>query len=113
MLSRERKKEAIGKFKEQKISLGVYAVRCTATSRVWVGSSRNLDATRNGIWFALRNGGHREKALQEEWNAHGESGFQYEVLEKLADDVSPVNVADLLKAKKQYWMAKLGAAGLL
>ena len=66
MLSKEERKEVVRKFKERKPLLGVFAVRCTATGRVWVGASRNLDATRNGSWFCLRNGSYHDKALQEE-----------------------------------------------
>ncbi len=113
MISKERKKEAINEFKEHKPAIGIYLVRSTGSGQVWVGPSRNLDATKNGIWFTLRNGSHRDKDLQQDWNTHGESTFEYEVLEKLDDDVSPVNVADLLKQKKQQWMGQLGARGLL
>jgi hypothetical protein len=112
MSSKEERKEAIRKFKERKPLLGVFAVRCTATGRVWVGVSRNLDATKNGSWFCLRNGSHHDKALQEEWNVHGEPMFQYEVLDKLNDDTLPLGVADLLKEKKKHWIAQLGARSL-
>jgi hypothetical protein len=63
------RKEAIRMFKEQKPLRGAFAVRCTATGRVWAGSSGNLDAARNRFWFCLRNGSHPDKALQNEWNA--------------------------------------------
>jgi len=56
MQSHVDKKEAIRKYKEQKAPLGAYAVRCTISGRAWVGASRNLDATKNGCWFMLRNG---------------------------------------------------------
>jgi hypothetical protein len=112
-LSKEQKKEAISKFKERKPSLGVFAVRCTASGQVWIGSSRNLDAARNGLWFGLRTGAHREQALQQEWNAHGEAAFDYEVLEKLAEDVLPMEVRDLLAEMKARWMKQLNAPGLL
>ena len=112
MESKVAKKEAIRKFKERKVALGVFAVRCTASGRVWVDSSRNLDAAKNGTWFGLRNGGHRDKSLQEEWNAHGEGAFQYEILEKLEDDVHPLAVADRLKEMRSRWIAQLGARGL-
>jgi hypothetical protein len=113
MLSKEQRKEAIGKFKERKTFLGVFAVQCTNSGRVWVGSSRNLNATRNGIWSSLRMGGHRDKELQEEWNAQGESAFEYQVLDTLKEDVSPLAVADLLKNGKRHWMKQLDAPGLL
>ncbi len=111
-MQKEQRKEAIRKFKERKPLRGVYAVRCTATGRVWVGASRNLDAIRNRSWFSLRNGSHLDKALQEEWNAQGEPVFLFEVLDKLDDDVLPLEVADLLEEKKSRWTAQLGARPL-
>lgn len=103
------RKEAIRKFKERKPLLGAFAVRCTASGRVWVGTSRNLDATRNGFWFCLRNGSHIDKSLQAEWDAHGEPAFQYEILETLEEDLHPMAVADLLKEKGKHWAAQLSA----
>jgi hypothetical protein len=113
MPSKESKKEVIRNFKEKKVLAGAYAVRCTTTENVWVGSSRNLDATKNGCWFILRSGSHQEKTLQAEWNAQGEQAFEYEVLEALGDDVHPLNVATLLKEMKSAWIAKLSATPLL
>lgn len=113
MLSKEQKKEAISQFKERKPSLGIFAVRCVANGQVWVGASRNLEATRNGTWFSLRLKGHRDKTLQEEWNAQGESAFQYEILETLSEDVLPQAVSDLLIEKKKQWIRQLDARALL
>src|SRR5208283_1629149 len=107
------RKETIRKFKERKSLLGVYAVRCTATGRVWVGASRNLDATKNGCWFCLRSGSHQDKSLQAEWCAQGESAFQYEILSALDEDVHPLGVDDMLKEQKKSWIARLGAQPLL
>lgn len=106
------RKESIRNFKEQKSLLGAYAVRCTTTGQVWVGVSRNLNATRNGCWFTLRNGLHTEKSLQAEWNLHGEAAFQYEILEGFDEDIHPLAVNDLLKEKKTYWLARLSAQPL-
>ena len=110
MPSKDSRKEAIRKFKEKKPLLGAYAVRCTTTGNVWVGVSRNLEATRNGSWFSLRNGSHMEKSLQAEWNVHGEQAFTYEILAGLDEDVHPMEVNDLLKAQKKNWIVQLGAA---
>jgi hypothetical protein len=107
------KKEAIRKFKEQKVPRGVYAVRCSVTGHVWVGTSRNLDASRNGTWFALRTGNYMDKSLQQEWNVHGEPAFDYQILEKLEDDLLPLAAADLLKEKGKQWVAQMSAHPLL
>lgn len=112
MLSKESRKEAVRKYKELKPLLGTYAVRCTASGRVWVGTSRNLDATRNGCWFTLRSGSHLEKSLQTEWNAYGEAAFAYEILASLDDEVHPIQMNDLLKEQKNSWVVRLGAQPL-
>ena len=112
MDSKAGRKEAIKKFKERKPLLGAFAVRCMATGGVWVGASRNLDATRNGSWFSLRSGAHLDRALQQEWNAHGEDQFQFEILETLDGDLVALEIPDLLKSKKRYWADKLGARPL-
>ena len=113
MLSKDSRKESIRKFKEQKASIGIYAVRCAATGSVWVGGSKNLDATKNGIWFCLRNGSHIEKSLQNEWNAQGDSVFTYEVLEVFPEDLHPLEVAGMLKAHKCSWVQQFNAQPLL
>ncbi len=110
---KESRKESIRRYKEQKPLLGAYAVWCKATGRVWVGASRNLDATKNGCWFCLRNGLHQDISLQAEWNAQGESAFEYEILDKLDKDVHPLGIADLLKEQKKNWVARLAAQPLL
>ena len=113
MTSKESRKDLIRNFKEQKVQLGIYAVRCNATGNTWVGGSKNLTATQNGCWFTLRTGSHIHKALQKEWNALGESSFTYEVLEVFDEDLHPLAVADQLKARKNHWVEQLSAQPLL
>lgn len=109
MMTKESRKEAIRKFKERKPQLGAFAIRCTATGQVWVGASRNLDATRNGSWAFLRNAGHPDKSLQREWDLHGEPAFQYEILEKLEEDLPVIAIADQLNESKRRWVERLSA----
>jgi hypothetical protein len=103
------RKEAIRAYKERKPCRGAFAIRCTVTSQVWVGSSPNVDTASNGIFFRLRHGGYPDATLQAQWNEHGEGAFVYEVLDKLADDVSEYEVKDALRGKKTDWAARLGA----
>jgi hypothetical protein len=113
MQTKVSRKELVRQYKEIKVEAGVYAVRCTASGRVWVGPSRNLRATKNGLWSGLQAGFHRETSLQAEWNALGEEAFEYEALEVLAEDVHPVNVFGVLKEMKSKWVAQLNAEPLL
>lgn len=103
------RKEAIAEYKNRKPPRGMYVVRFADDGPVFVDAVPDLDAARHGLLFALRIGAHWNKELQAEWNAHGESAFRYEVLEKLEDDLAPMAWRDLLKDKKKEWVAKLGA----
>lgn len=107
------RKEAIRQYKERKPLRGAYSIRCSSTGSVWVGSSTNLEATRNRVWFSLRTGGHPDRSLQAEWNAQSESSFEYQILEKLEDDLHPFDVARLLHLKKTHWIANLNAQSLM
>jgi hypothetical protein len=107
------RKDAIREYKERAPNRGAYVIRCAVSDRVWAGASTNLDAARNRAWFTLRLGQHGDRALQAEWNTHGEATFQYDVLETLEDDVSPMAMSDLLKEKMRDWATRLDAPMLL
>jgi hypothetical protein len=106
------RKEAIREYKMRKVSRGVFAVRCTATGQVWIDSSPNLDGAKNSTWFQLGAGNHCDKALQNEWNTHGENVFQFEILEPIDEEVIPLALKDLLKEKKLNWVAQLDARAI-
>ena len=103
------RKEAARQFKERKVPQGIFVVRCTATGEMWVDSSPNLGAARNSMWFQLKNGLHRDRQLQTEWNAHGEAAFEFDVVDTLDEDTPAINTRDLLREKKREWAERLGA----
>lgn len=107
------RKDAIRHYKDHPPARGAFALRNRVTGHAWVGASPNLDAARNGAFFMLRLGQHRDRALQAEWHAHGEPAFAFEVLETLAADAAPFSVADELKGMKARWAARLAAPVLL
>lgn len=113
MESRQARKDAIRDYRERQPQRGVFAIRCAGTGGVWVGSSPDLEAARNGQWFFLRQGDHREATLQAEWNARGEQAFSFEILERLKEDLSPMEVKDQLKERLNHWIARLGARRIL
>jgi len=113
MLSKESRKEAVRSFKDLKPSIGIYSVRSAISGRTWVGASRNLEAMKNSCWFQLRNGLHREKSLQEEWDLRGESAFEYEIVDRLDVDMHDLEIGDELKKRRSEWAARLNAPQLL
>jgi len=107
------RKAAVQAFKERKAPRGIFAVRCHVTGNVWVDSAMDLEAAENRTWFFLRNGDTQmDQLVKVEFQIHGREGFTYEILEKLAEDIAPMAIRDLLKEKKVHWLAQLGARKL-
>ena len=109
----EARKAAIRAYKERKASRGVFAVRCGATSGVWVESAPDIGAAENRVWFALQHGDRQmEKQAIADFAVHGRDAFTFEVLEILDADLAEMAVRDTLKEKKRHWMAQINARSL-
>jgi hypothetical protein len=105
------RKAAIAAFKERKVEAGIYAVRCAASSQVWVGRSPNVDTVQTRLWFMLRTGSKSHPEMQAAWDAHGEGGFSFEVLERLDEEqtVTPYVRDATLKERLAHWRQELAA----
>lgn len=110
-MDKSRKKEILREYRERKPLEGIFVVRCAGTGDAWVGSSRDLDKICNRMWFALRSGGHPNKAMQAAWNAHGEASFACDVVEEVNDD-NPLLIPALLKDRADYWRNTLAAGSI-
>lgn len=110
-MDKQSRRGAIRDYKEKKTQAGVYAVRCPATGEVWVAGAGNIENQKTRHWFSLRMGGHMNKAMQAAWNDHGgEAGPAFEVLESIeAEELTPLGLADLIKARERHWLAALSA----
>ncbi|MBW8812358.1 MAG: GIY-YIG nuclease family protein [Caulobacterales bacterium] len=109
-MDKSSRRQILRDYKERKAPAGVYAVRCAGSGEVWVGATRNLDAQKNSVWFGLSTGGHVNRAMQAAWAAHGAAAFAYEPLERIEDeDLTPLGLADALKARERHWRDALGA----
>lgn len=108
----EDRKAAIAAWKEQKVSAGIYAVRCVASGGTWVGRSPNLATARNRAWFMLRSGSHTHPGLQQAWRAHGEGAFTFEVVETLSEEDATHFRDKRLKQRLEHWQEALGAEAI-
>jgi hypothetical protein len=111
-MDKQDRKLAISRYKERKSISGVYAVICTATGEVWVGTSRNLEAQKNSLWFSLRMKSSPFANLQQVWTTQGETDFRFEELDRLADDFSDLLRSDELKKRRALWAERLQAVTL-
>jgi hypothetical protein len=108
------RRDLVRAYKERKQAAGAFAVRCTPSGQVWVGTSPNLDKQENALWFMLRSGGYVNRAVQAAWHEHGAEAFSFEVLAELPDEErSPYALKADLKALAEEWREVLGAAKLV
>jgi hypothetical protein len=114
-MDKSNRREAIRQYKERKVPIGIFALRCLASGQAWVGASRNLDGQRNSSLFSLRLGHHRNKALQAAWNAAGgEPGFEFVILEQLEDEeLGPIGRDTWLKERERHWRSTLNAGSTI
>lgn len=68
-------------YLETRTRAGVYSVRNRVNGRVLVAGSRNAQAAINRHRFELRHGSHGNARLAEDWRAHGETAFAFDVLD--------------------------------
>lgn len=87
---------------QDKLGSGVYSFTNRVDGKVYVGSSRRINARRAQHVSDLNAGFHCNNYLQNAWRKHGESSFVFAVLE-LIDDGDP---AKLLVAE-QHWIDSL------
>jgi len=106
------RKAAVAAYKEQKVSAGIYALRCIPSGACWVGQAPNLDKIQNRIWFSLRHDGHPRKDLQAAWREHGPDAFTFEIVEKIEDEKAVYLRERILKERLAHWAAALKAQAI-
>lgn len=104
------RKERIREYKERRLPMGVFRVRNTVTGESMIGSSIDLPSMLNRQRFQLDAGSHPNRALQQDWDASGGAGFEFEVLDTLEQSGEPGDdpAADLL-VLEDMWAKRLEA----
>src|SRR3569623_1267005 len=88
IMNTENRRRAIRAYKDRKLVMGIYAIRCAASGQVWAGQSRTLDTIENRLWFSLRLGGHPNADLQSAFVQHGQEALTFEPLQQLPDEAT-------------------------
>lgn len=111
-----RRRELKAQYKQARTEMGVFAFRCVAKNRVYIGTSRNLPGTLNSIRFQLQNDSYpSNRRLLENWRQYGPEGFAIEVLEGLdyrKDDDGSIDYREDLAVLKELWREKLLSQGV-
>lgn len=78
---------------------GIYVIRNLLNGKSYVGSALDLGHRKRTHFYKLRHNSHPSRHLQAAFVKHGESSFEFSVLEEL---VSPSREA--LISREQWWM---------
>lgn len=106
------KKDLKQAYKEREKQAGVFQVKNTVNGKILLGSSLNLDGPLNRHKFMLTIGGHRNQALQQEWNEYGPDKFVFEILEVVqVKDESNFKLDEELKLLEEIWLEELQPFG--
>ena len=102
-------KSAIKKeYKESKRPMGVYKISNNQNNTIFIGYSTDLQARFNRHKAELKFGGHRNKELQNMWNALGETAFTFKVLDELDQkENNQTNPEKELQVLAEMWISKL------
>jgi DNA-binding transcriptional regulator YhcF (GntR family) len=95
-------------YRENRPDMGVYQIRNTVNGKIYVGSSQNLEGTRNSRLFQLRMGKVVfSREMQKELNEFGAEKFEFSVLGVLERPEQGENVEQSLAALHLHWLEKL------
>lgn len=102
------KKELKDAYKQAKIKMGVFQIRNTVNNKLYIDSHVNLPAIWNRHKTELNFGGHRNAALQSEWNEFGEASFLFEILAEIQPKETEItDYAKELKALAAMYIEEL------
>ncbi len=108
----ERKKEMKRGYQQSHRPMGVFQLRCLANEKVFVGSALNLPGILNRHKFELQKGSHKNQALLADWNACGEAGFVFEILDELTPRPDPAyDYREDLVLLEDAWLEQLQPYG--
>ena len=82
--------------------IGVYVIRNTVSEKVYVGSSLDVSRRLKAHLSNLRSRRHRNQYLQRAWDKHGETAFEFSMVEE--------STRETVIATEQKWIDSLGAA---
>ncbi len=102
------RKALVRAYRERPRTMGVGAVRNLDSGRLFLFAGTDLPALLNRHRAQLRTNGHRNRALQADWNALGAERFAFEVVDTLAPREEPgYDPTDDLEALEALWLDKL------
>jgi len=102
------RRELVRRYKETPRPAGVYRVVHQPSRRILLGVSPDAPAMLNCTRAQLTMSSHPNRQLQRDWDADGEGGCAFEVLDLLPPSDDPNNdVGEDLQTLLELWVEKL------
>nr|MEE4268695.1 metalloregulator ArsR/SmtB family transcription factor [Candidatus Krumholzibacteria bacterium] len=106
-MTTEERKAKVQLYKQARKQAGIYGIRNRETGRLLLGSSLNLHGPLNRHRAELRFGSHRCRQLQEDWNAYGPEGFDFEVFDTVDSGLTGLEREAALRKLEKEWLVQL------
>jgi hypothetical protein len=106
------KKEIRRQYKETIQPMGVCRITNLANGKIFIESSKNLNAIFNRNLFQLRGGLHMNEGLQQDFKQYGEAKFSFDIVDRLEPkEGQGYDYSRDLKALEEIWLEKLQPYG--
>lgn len=111
MTTGDRRKELRAAYEDRRPRAGVYLLRNTATGRILLASTPDLESQRNKLEFgrATESTGVLDRRLVDDARRHGMASFELEILDELeiGPEMTPARVRADLDALESLWRERL------
>ena len=106
------RKELLRQYKQTVPQMGIFQIMNTMNGKLFIGKAKDVNGIINSNKFQLKIGRHFNKRLQEDYNAFGENGFDFKVLDCLKPREDPsFDYSEELQILEDMWLEKLRPFG--
>lgn len=111
-MHRTDRRAAIAAYKERKVAAGIFALRCAASGRCWIGRAPDLSTIENRLRFALVHDANLRASLRADVREFGVESIAFEVMESVDTEDLPYDRERFLRDRLDHWRARLGAEAM-
>ncbi|MEA4921160.1 MAG: GIY-YIG nuclease family protein [Clostridiaceae bacterium] len=95
-------------YKDRVVTGGIFCIKCQASGRTWVKSTRDLNGQLSRFQFAISTNFCPEPGMREEWAKYGAESFSFTVLDEIEKGKTQTDkeFADDVDALLEIWREK-------
>ncbi len=107
-MDKQRKKELITEYKQQKTTGGIYRIYNKETGKSYIKGDVNLEGVENRFLFSQKVNSAYTVVMSTDWSKYGPAAFAMETLEEVEPEKeeSPKWFRERLKKRETLWKEK-------